>query len=441
VPPSPGLEDAGCEVQLADVQEGLQFPNVLGLAEAMDFNRVIQREREMMRILDWARSRHLMIDGHCPEVRGNELCRYIAAGPIRTDHESITVEEQIEKYRLGMYLILRRGSLQEPMSAGDLVSQVKDTSGLLLSVDGCIAVEDILKNGHMSWAIRQIIAEGVDPMTAIQMATINVARCYGLDHRIGMIAPGRAADLVFVDDLERFGVTRVMVDGEEIQHPLAFPRHSYPKHALETVRSKPVSAQDLVIYTPDRQSGEMRVRVIGIVDGTLMTEEKVEEMTIREGVIKSDPQRDLLKVAVFQRYGDGSRALGFIHGFGMQAGALAGSIGQDSQNLVAVGVSDSDLAMAINRVRELNGGVVAARDRVLAELPLPIAGIMTDIDPSDLAGERAKITDVLRGLGCQLQDPIFTLSLSITLIVIPYLKISNRGLVDVLSGEFVSLFV
>lgn len=443
VPPSPRHEDAGCQVRLEDVEQGLQYPNVIGIAEAMDFARIIQREPDMMRIMDWARSRHLMVDGHCPEVRGGELCRYIGPGPVRTDHESVTVEEQIEKLRLGMCVILRRGSLQEPMSAGELVARIDDTSNLLLSVDGCIAVEDVLEHGHMAWAVRQIVAEGVDPLTAIQMATINVARCYGLDHRIGVIAPGRAADILFVDDLAQFDVGQVMVNGQVIEPPLAFPRYSYPRSALETVRLDPVSAQDLAIHAPGgRQSGRIGVRVMEILDGTLIAEERTDELAVKDGLVEVDPSRDLLKVAVLERYGGGSRALGFIRGFGLQRGALAGSIGQDSQNMVAVGVGDSDMAMAINRVRELNGGVVVvAQGGVLAELPLPIAGIMTDIDPRRLASERAAVSATLRGLGCGLKDPIFTLSLCITLVVIPYLKMSNRGLVDVLSGEFVGLFV
>ncbi|OGO05982.1 MAG: hypothetical protein A2Y73_06735 [Chloroflexi bacterium RBG_13_56_8] len=443
VPPSPALEDAGCDVRLEDVQEGLRYPGVIGIAEAMDFARIIQREPEMMRILDWARSEQLMVDGHCPEVRGSELCRYVAAGPIRTDHESVTVEEQIEKLRLGMYVILRRGSLAEPISAGDLVAQVYDTSNLLLSTDGCIAAEDVLEHGHMSWAVQQIIAEGVDPLTAIQMATINVARCYGLDHRIGLIAPGRAADILFVDDLTHFRISQVMVDGRFIEAPLSYPRYSYPEKVLQTVHLDPVSSQDLVIHAPEsHRSEKIRVRVMEIVDGTLLAEERIEKLPVNGVVVEVDPSRDILKAAVFERYGKGTRALGFIRGFDLTQGALAGSIGQDSQNVVGVGVSDEDLALAINRVRELNGGVVvAAQGHILAELPLPIAGIMTDISPRDLVAARAKITATLRELGCQLHDPIFTLSLCITLVVIPYLKMSNRGLVDVLSGRFVSLFV
>ena len=293
VPPAPGLEDAGCEVHLEDVQEGMQLPRVLGLAEAMDFARIIARQPEMMRILDWARGLNLLVDGHCPEVRGADLCAYISAGPIRTDHESTSLEEQIEKLRQGMYVIVRRGSIDEPMSAQDLIAQVNDSSNILLAVDGCISVEDIIEHGHMSYALRQIMAEGVDPLIAIQMATINVARCYGLDERIGVIAPGRCADVLFVGDLNRFSVERVMVDGVFVESPLRLPRYAYPDSALTTVALEPVSRKDLIVRVPAERGRErVSVRVIGVADGALVTEERVETLDIHEGVpVKSNDNK------------------------------------------------------------------------------------------------------------------------------------------------------
>ena len=173
----------------------------------------------------------------------------------------------------------------------------------------------------------------------------------------------------------------------------------------------------------------------------MVTEEIIETLDIREGAVEADPGRDLLKVTVYERYGKGSRALGFIRGFGLHAGAFAGSIGQDSQNVVGVGVDDSDLAAAINAVREMNGGVAVVHGEKVTMLPLPIAGIMTDVGAAELAAGRAGIAAALRELGCAMSDPIFALSLAITLVVIPALKMSNRGLVDVMAGEIVELFV
>jgi len=442
VPSVPNLEKAGCEIRLEDIQRGLQMPNVLGVAEVMSFNRVLSsNDEEMQRILKWAGGNNLLIDGHCPEVRGEDLCRYIASGPIRTDHESTSVEEQVEKLRKGMYVILRRGSIKEPMSAGELVKKIGDTSNLLLAVDGCISPEDILEYGHMNWAVQQIISEGVDPLVAIQMATINPARCYRLDNRIGLIAPGRSADIIFVGKLEEFNITQVMVGGKIIENHPSFPRYPYPPCALKTLRLRSVSTHDLVIKAPI-SSGKVCVRIIEVSEGELITKEIVEEITISNGIAEVDPETDRLKVAVFERYGGGTHSLAFVRGFGLKKGALAGSIGQDSQNIVAVGVTDSDIAKAINRILEIQGGIVVVEGgKIIGELSLPIGGIMTNISPVELAEKRQEIKKALWMLGCKLKDPIFTLSLSITLVVIPSLKLSNNGLVDVKSGELVNNFI
>jgi adenine deaminase len=443
VPSSPGLEDTGCEIRLKDVQLGASFPNILGVAEAMDFNRILACEPEMMRILHWARGEGLSIDGHCPEVRGAALCTYIASGPIRTDHESTSVEEQVEKLRLGMKVILRRGSISEPTSAGELVVQVDDTSSILLSTDGCIGVSDILNQGHMDWAVRQLISEGVDPLVAIQMATINVAQAYGLDHRIGLIAPGRAADILLVDDLEQFSVSQAMVNGSLVEPSPSFPRFAYPAEALRAIDLAPVSAEDLEVHAPGGlEQGEVEARVIHIVDGALATEEHIETLAAYSGSVQMDVGRDILKVAVFERYGGGTRSVAFLSGFGLRQGALAGSIGQDAQNIVVVGASETDMALAVNRIRALHGGVVlAAQGQILEEIELPIGGIMTDVKPASLAAALGRLEGALRGLGCELSAPVFALSLQITLIVIPELKLSNRGLVNASTAEFVSLFV
>jgi adenine deaminase len=247
---------------------------------------------------------------------------------------------------------------------------------------------------------------------------------------------------VFVGDLEAWDIARVMVDGQSLTSRLNLPRFAYPNVALTTVKLDTVSADDLAVRAPNGlQQGTVCVRTIGVADGALVTDELVEDLIVRDGRVETDPRRDVLKVAVFDRYGRGSRAIGFVQGFGLQAGALAGIIGQDSQNVVGVGASDYDLAAALNAVRHLNGGVAVAHGNRLTTLALPIAGIMTSASPAELIAGRAKIAAAFRDLGGTLRDPIFALSLAITLIVIPSLKMSNRGLFDVMSGEIVDLFV
>jgi len=443
VPSSPKLEDAGAQMTLEDVREGMRIPFAWGIAETMDFARVLEREPEIIRILSWARERGLLVDGHCPDLRGDRLQAYALIGPIRTDHESVTVEEMREKYRLGMKVIIRRGSLNEPASAGDFVNSLDDPSNVLLSTDGCITVGDMLEKGHMNYALRAVVAEGVDPITAVKMATINVARAYGFDHWIGMVAPGRCADLVLVEDLKDFKVKAVFVDGKRVPAPTSFHlmRYAYPSRALNTVRLSAVSPDDFRIEAPAKE-GMVRVRVISIVDGTLATGQEIHEMEVKQGLLRADTSRDLLKVAVFERYGrTGTRCIGIVGGFGLRKGAFGGSVGQDTQNVVVVGADDADMALVVNAIREQQGGlVVAAGGRVLANIRLPIAGIMTDENPFALHRQVVALSEALRSLGCLLSNPFLTLSLQLTLAVIPEMKITNRGLVDVASARFIPLF-
>lgn len=438
VPPT-SLEDGGCQVTLPDVIWGLKLPKTIGVAEAMDFRRVINREPEMVAILQWAQDNGIIIDGHCPEVRGDDLSRYTSLGPVRSDHESTSIAQQYEEIRLGMKVILRRGSVAEPKTAGELTRTIPDTSNMLLAVDGCISVEDILEHGHMLWAVRQLIAEGVHPLIAIQMGTINVARAYHLDHQIGLIAPGRLADLLLVDNLQELNLNRVMVNGRWLEDKPLYPRYNFPPWARSTVKLPRVSCDDFEIPSV---TNNQRVRVIEVVDGSLTTNELVVSMKPDLGFITADSENDILKVAVFERYGNGTRSLGFVKGFGLKTGAFGGSIGQDSQNVVVVGTNDADMAVAVNSIGRINGGIVIVNNgNVVAQLRLPIAGIITDIPPQELAAERKMLTRVLHDMGCRLKDPIFTLSLLITLVVIPDLKMSNRGLVDVGKGVIVPLFV
>jgi len=441
VPSAPGLENAGASIGLDDLRRMTAQLGVIGVAEAMDFLGILDPASGLQEMLRWIRKEGLLVDGHCPELGGVELNRYIASGPVRTDHESASVSEQLEKLRSGMYVILRRGSIREPMTADKLVDQLVDTSGLLLAVDGCISAEDIITYGHMAWAVRQVIAEGVDPLIAIQMATINVARCYGIDHQAGVLAAGRRANMVLVDDLRAFHVHKVFVNGALVPAKPRFPRYTFPAAALQTLSITPITEQDLALPL-ETGNPTARVRAIQVGNGSLVTKEMHGEVPIRRGCLQADVQRDLLKLAVLNRYGKQTRCVGFVHGFGFRRGALAGSIGQDSQHLVVIGANDQDMVLAANRVIDLQGGVVLAADnRIVEELALPIAGIMTDISPAELAVKRRQIIQACRELGSQLADPLFSLSLSITLVVIPYLKMSDIGLVDVVSGQFRSLVI
>lgn len=440
VPSAPTLEDAGFEVTCDSLCESREYPLVHGVAETMDFTRVLSQEPEIMRILAHARDQEWLIDGHAPEVVGMDAQAYFGTGPIRTDHESVTVEEMYEKYALGVYVIIRRGSLAEPASAGELVKLLPDTSRLLLATDGCINVSDMVHKGHMNYALRQIVAEGVDPMTAIQMGTINVARAHRLDHRIGAVAPGYEADMFLVKDLKDFEPTQVFVNGKEIPRDLKLPRAVYPERVMNSVKLNELKPQDLVIPA---QGDAARVRVLRVVDQTLVTVYDEEQAPVSEGSVQTDVAADRLKGVTLERYGRGKGySVGFVRGYGMKRGAIAGSIGQDTQNMVSVGVSDEDICLAVNEVTRMQGGVALVADgEVLARIPMPIFGIMSDKPFTELETEFLNLNEAYKALGGTLTDPCFTLSLLLTLAVIPAGALSNRGLVDVSSGKFLDVVI
>lgn len=440
VPGTPTLEEAGANMTLKDMMDAMDLPNAWGIAETMDFNRVLERESEILSILAWGQEKGFRIDGHCPELLGDDLQAYIAAG-ILSDHESVSLEEMLEKYRLGMKVILRRGSLEEPVRAGDFTARLNDTSNVLLATDGCIFLDDILDKGHMNQALKAIVSEGVDPITAVQMATINVARAYGIDHHIGSIAPGRKADMVLVSDLTDFAVEAVFIEGKQYKKEnFSVPPYEYPNDVLNTVKLGQVSPETFAVKVP-AEADQAKVRVMTIIEGTVATREEHEMLPVTNGLLQPDVSRDLLKVAVFDRYrANGHHALGIVRGFGFTQGAFGGSVGQDSQNLAVVGTNDEDMALVVNTIREMQGGIVfAARGKVISSVHLPIAGIMSDIEPRQLQQEFKKLHQSIADMGSKLINPSFNLSLLLTCAVIPELKITNRGLVDALSGQFVPL--
>lgn len=442
VPSAPVFEDSGFEVTLESLKESRNIPLASGIAETMDFGRVLSKEPEMMKMLAYGRSEDMLFDGHAPCVRGKDAMAYYGTGPIRTEHESVSVDEAYEKYGLGVHVILRRGSLEDPVHAGELVKKLPDTSRILLATDGCINVSDIVEKGHMNYVLKQIVSEGVDPLQAVQMATINTARAYRIDNRVGAVAPGYEADMVLVEDLKDFSTVKVWINGEEIRRPYTLPRYEYPQKALTSVKLDKVTEDDIALCCKDKSDNDdVKVRVMTAKDLSLETTLDIMTAKAKNGQVQTDTGRDILKGAVFERYGRGKGYnVGLIRGFGLKEGAIAGSIGQDSQNLVAVGVSDADICAAVNSVADMQGGVVlVCGGKKVASIELPIFGIMTDRSFEELNKDFEEFNAVYKKLGGTLTDPVFTLSLLLTLVVIPDGGLSNRGLVDVLGGKFVDV--
>ncbi len=443
IPSSPGLEDAGIVMNLDKLKYCHNVDNFIAIGETMDFNRVISGESEMMKMLSWAKQMNLCIDGHCPELRGDALQAYVAAGP-STDHEFTSIEEALEKYRLGMKIVVRRGSLAEPYNAGELVSRIKDTSHLLLATDGCITLDTIVRKGTMIQALRMIVEEGVDPILAVQMGTINVAKAYGLDRKIGAIAPGLCADMILVNDLKDFVIDSVYVDGKKLPEAGNFKlqHFQFPENVMNTISLRQVKEDDFKIKAP-MENGNVQVHVLEVWEDKLISGNYVTNVEVKNGRIMPDIQRDLLKISVWHRYEkNGSHTTALVRGFGLKKGAIAGSIAQDSQNIVVIGTKDNDMAIAVNAVTKMQGGVVFVADgKIQSAIELRFGGIMNEkLHPEEILQKFEEFNEITRKFGCKFENPAFPLSLMLTCACIPDLKITNRSLVDALKGEGISIF-
>ncbi len=432
VPSAPGCEDCFGQIELADIRTMIEEYGMYGIAEAMDFHRVIEGEASLAAILAYARKKGLWIDGHAPCVRGEALDAYIAAG-VRTDHESVTVEEMLEKYEKGMYVIVRRGSLKEPASARELLEKVGETERVLLSTDGCITVQDMLAHGHMNYALAQLVSEGVEPMRAVRMATLYPAKAYGLSH-MGSVTVGKKADLLLVKDLQDFEAVFVYVDGMPLLS--ACEREAFPEEVIHSLHHKAFVKQDMAIEVP-AGAEEVQAAVLAVVDGTLET--RKEEKILR---VKADAlclPADILYCAVADRYRkEGSVGTGLVCGAGTFRGAVAGSIAQDTQNLIGLGSDRADICIAMNEVLKRQGGVAFVQDgEVKAFLALPVMGILSQKPAADFAKEVQNLNLLLKEAGMTLSNPLLTLSLQIPLAVIPELAITNRGLLDVAQNRFI----
>jgi adenine deaminase len=431
--PATHMETAGAELTSADIQEILTHERVLGLAEMMNFPGVLFRVPSVMEKIKVAGDRP--IDGHAPGLRSPDLDAYVAAG-IRSDHECTTLDGAREKLRRGMHILIREGTTARNLST--LLPLVTQTNAHLCHFCTDDRHPDtLLHEGHIDDLVRKAIAEGLDPVTAIQMATINTAEHYGLRH-IGAIAPGYRADLVVLDDLENVQVGQVYSAGTLVAEGGSFlPQPSEPRQ----VPVRPSMHLDTFTLDFSIPPGEGPAQVIGIVPGQVITEALRLEPTIRDGRVISDPSRDLLKIAVVERHHrTGNVGLGLVKGMGLKRGAIASSVAHDSHNIVVIGAGDDEMRSAVAAVADMGGGqVVVADGSVRATCPLPIAGLMSDRPLEVVRDQVAALTEAAHHLGCTLADPLMTMSF-LALPVIPALKLTDKGLVDVNKFDIVPLF-
>jgi adenine deaminase len=411
---------------IGDLQGLLRRRRVIGLAEMMNYPGVVAGDPNELAKLGLESSH---VDGHAPGLIGPGLQAYAAAG-IRSDHECYTAEEGRQRLRAGMWVLMREATAARNLEA--LVPLVAEFGPhrLALCTDDR-EPEHIAEEGHMNSVVRRAVELGVSPEDALMMATLNPALWHGL-REFGAVAPGYVADLLLLPDLERFEPDLVLKRGAPVEE---FPRPEVPEWVKSTVRVQPTASNDFAIPWEGGTA-----RVIGLIEGQIVTDELHEEPKAEDGFAVADTERDLVKIAVVERHlGTGRIGLGLVHGFGLKRGAIATSLAHDAHNIVVVGVDDADMARAVGRLAELAGGLVVIADRgVQAELPLPIAGLLADATYEEVVELSEACLAAARDLGCTFPAPFQTLSF-LALSVIPKLKITDRGLIDVDAFEIVPL--
>ncbi|SDR63306.1 Adenine deaminase [Rhizobiales bacterium GAS191] len=420
--PATHLETSGARLEIGDLLPLAGHAKVIGLAEFMNFPGVLAKDEAVLAKLAAFQGRH--IDGHAPLLRGLPLNAYLAAG-IRTEHESTSAEEALEKLGKGMTVLVREGSVSKDLHALAPIITERHSLFLALCTDDRNPL-DIAEEGHLDYMIRTAIKLGVPPLAAYRAAAISGARAFGLSDR-GLAAPGYRADLVVVEDLESCAVSLVIAGGRPVEEAIFAGRRKVAPVGRASVKAERVAAADFVA----KGSGPT-TSVIGVTPGKILTAHLTRVLPFRDGLREVDLAQDAVKVAVVARHGvNRNIGVGFVNGFGLRRGALASSVGHDSHNICVVGADEGDMAVAVNRLIEIEGGfAVVAGGQVLAELALPMAGLMSLGDFETVHAALIRLRQAAKGLGCVLPEPFLQVAF-LPLPVIPHLKITDMGLVDV----------
>lgn len=441
-PDSPGLETAGYDITSKDIPEMLSYPTVSGIGETQgissakwvyEHNPAAFRDAIVSTV--YARENGYGVDGNAPELFGNELAAHmIAAGTDISCHETTTKEEAVEKLRYGVYMLMREGSTQRnmPECIRAVTEEKLDSRRAILATDDMLA-EDIAKAGHMNDIIRRTIKHGVDPVEAIQMATINPATWLGLSE-IGILAPGKFADLAIIEGkLEDMNVCEVYLKGKsvakngELTMPLA--KYTYPESVKLSVKRAPVTADDLKVAA---KGDKARVRAIGLILDQNLSETMEDEMKVENGFVVPNIEKDMLPICVIGRHGQSNIGSAFVNGFKMKYGAFAETVSHDTHNLIVMGTNYEDMAVAANRVIEMQGGVALAKDgKVVGDLPLKVAGLISDEhDAFELTDKMIELHEIAKNdLACEAHAPFMHLAF-LSLSTSPKWKITDMGIID-----------
>lgn len=433
--PATDLETSGSTLKAFDIFPFFREKWVVGLGEVMNYPGVIYGEDDVMEKI--AITEEKRVEGHAPGLTGTDLMGYISAG-ITSDHESTTLKEAQEKLRLGMYVMIREGSAARNLK--DLLPLVNESNkGRFMMVTDDHNPTDIIATGHIDGVVRKAIKYGLDPIIAIQLATINPAEYFGLKD-LGAIAPGMLADIIVFDNFKQMNITEVFKKGQLIgkNGEAIYDNVPHPQPSIRsTVNIKWLNGDEFHI-----KAKPGNCRAIGIVPNQIVTKHKIVKPKLNGREVVSDVKRDLLKLFVVERHtASGRIGKGLVQGLGIKQGAIATSIAHDSHNIIVAGVDDADIFKAVTHINKIGGGIVAVSDgEILADVKLPIAGLMSDRPMAEVAEASKRLRAAVRSLGSKLEDPIMTLSF-LALPVIPELKLTDFGLVDAVAFKQVGLFV
>jgi adenine deaminase len=447
VPSAPGLETTGASIGAKEVTEAMTWKGIIGLGEMMNFPGVFMSDKKMLDEMSATHAAGKTIGGHYPSLDlGLPFHGYVAGGA-EDDHEGTRPEDAIARVRQGMKAMLRYGS-----SWHDVATQVKaitekklDSRRFILCTDDSHA-QTLSREGHMDRVLKHAIGEGLDPMTALQMMTINTAEHFGLSKEMGMIAPGRWADVLLVEDLMKFKADVVIAKGQVIAEngelQIKLPAVKYPKWATRSVRVKrPLLAEDFILRTRAKNGEEVTAHVIGVIENQAPTKHLTLKVKSEDGEIKPDISRDLAKIAIVERHcATGKVTIGLVNGFEFNRKcAVASTVAHDSHQMIVVGTSEEDMAIAANELAECGGGQIVVIDgKTAGKVELQIAGLMSTERADVVANKAATVLEAFTMCGSELNNPNMQLSL-LGLVVIPELRISDKGLVDVTNFDFISV--
>jgi len=438
--PATGFDESGAVLDAGDLRDFYSEPRVLGLAEMMNYPGVIAEDDEIFRKISDALSSGKLVDGHAPLLSGKALDKYVRSG-ITSDHECSNIEEAIEKIGKGQYVMIREGTAARNLKPLLKLFDSPYCQRCLLVTDDRHPA-DLIRHGHIDNIVRKAIRDGKNPVRCIRMATIQAAQYFGLKFT-GAVAPGYIANLVVLSDLEKILVQDVFHHGKKVVengNMLPVPKPSVPKALADAVKSTvhiKMIKQEQFAVEPKSE----KCHVIKLIPFDLLTEDMVADMNWQNGGYDLD--RDILKLAVVERHHDtGHIGLGFINGVGLKKGAIASTVSHDSHNLIIIGTNDEDMALAANTIRDIGGGSVFVADgMVLAQMPLPVAGLMSELSADEVAEQNKKLRDMIHSCGVPENVEPFMNMAFVSLTVIPFIKMSTHGLVDVNSQKLIDLYV